>query len=181
MSNGDPIPLTALLIGLGSEEFQGILGWPFADAYVPRLLQNDIPQRVMFGNCRIWSYRDPEERLVGFGTLDVCGDCGQFTGGRNHPYIPLLAVNPTIKSRGYGTSIVRHLVDEAVLLALQGLCHDVLFLDVYTSNVKAICVYTNCGFTIVTPQPIADPQEGGKTFCVMARSVAISTPADPGR
>ncbi|HQU44068.1 MAG TPA: GNAT family N-acetyltransferase, partial [Pirellulales bacterium] len=145
MSHGHPIPLTPVPIGIRSEEFQGILGWPFTDAYVGRLLLNDIPQRVQFGNCQIWIYRDPEERLAGFGTLDVCDDCCEFTDGHHHPYIPLLAVNPTIKSRGYGTSIVRHLVDESALLALQGHCHDVLFLDVYISNLKAIDVYTKCG------------------------------------
>lgn len=176
MSHADPVLLTPVLIGLGSDEFRAISGWPFVDPFVVRLLENDIPQRVQFGNCRIWVYRDPQGRLVGFGTLDVCGDCRQFTAGENHSYIPLLAVNPTIKSQGYGTSIVRHLVDEAALLALQGLCHHVLFLDVYTSSVKAIGVYTTCGFHSITPQPIPDPQEGGKTYIVMAKSVAMSPP-----
>ena len=52
MSHGDPIPLTPVPIGIRSDEFQGILDWPFTDAYVTRLLLNDIPQRVQFGNCR---------------------------------------------------------------------------------------------------------------------------------
>jgi len=87
----------------------------------------------------------------------------------------LLAVNPTITSLGYGTSIVRHLIDEAALLAFQGLCHDVLFLDVYTSSVKAISVYSACGFVDITTEPILDTQEGGKTYIVMAKRVAIVT------
>src|SRR5438105_3664538 len=118
MAHGPPIPLTAVLIQLDSPEFEAISGWPFADRFVRRLLQDDIPQRVQFNNCTIWTYRDPDGRLVGFGTLDVCGDCREFTGGKPHLYIPLLAVNPTIKSLGYGTSIVHHLIDEAALLAL---------------------------------------------------------------
>jgi len=174
MAHGPPIPLTAVLIGLESNEFQAISGWPFADPFVKRLLQEDIPQRVQFGNCSIWTYRDPNGSLVGFGTLDVCGECGEFTGGNLHPYIPLLAINPTIKSRGYGTSIVHHLIDEAALLALSGLCHDVLFLDVYTTNEKAIRVYTGCGFATVSPEPIPDSQEGGKTYIVMAKRVSIA-------
>jgi GNAT superfamily N-acetyltransferase len=168
-----------LLIGLGSDEFRAISGWPFVDPFVARLLENDIPQRVQFGNCRIWVYRDPQGRLVGFGTLDVCGECAQYTAGQDHPYIPLLAVNPTIKSQGYGTSIVRHLVDETALLSLQGLCHHVLFLDVYATSVKAISVYSACGFQAITPQPIPDPQEGGKMYLVMARSIAVSQPGAP--
>jgi GNAT superfamily N-acetyltransferase len=161
MPHGPPIPLTAVLIELDSPEFAAISDWPFADAFVGRLLQNDIPQRVVFGNCGIWTYRDPDARLVGFGTLDICGDCREYTHGKLHPYIPLLAVNPTIRSLGYGTSIVRHLIDQAALLALRGLCHDVLFLDVYTTNNKAIRVYTECGFVIITPEPMPDPEEEG--------------------
>ena len=165
----------SVLIGLESTEFQAILGWPFADQFVKRLLQDDVPQRVQFGHCSIWTYRDPNGSLVGFGTLDVCSECGEFTGGKLHPYIPLLAINPTIKSRGYGTSIVRHLIDEAALLALRGLCSDVLFLDVYTANEKAIRVYTECGFATVSPEPIPDPQVGGKTYIVMAKRISIAS------
>jgi GNAT superfamily N-acetyltransferase len=141
MAHRSPIPLTPVLIGLGSREFEAISGWPFADPFVARLLREDIPQRVQFGNCQIWIYRDPDGRLVGFGTLDVCDECREYTEGKLHPYIPLLAVNPTIKSLGYGTSILRHLIDESTLLAFQGVCHDVLFLDVYTASEKAIRLY----------------------------------------
>jgi GNAT superfamily N-acetyltransferase len=174
MAHGPPVPLTPTLIGLDSSEFQAISGWPFADAFVRRLLQEDIPQRVQFGHCAIWTYRDPDGSLVGFGTLDVCGECAEFTGGKLHPYIPLLAINPTIKSQGYGTSIVRHLIDEAAMLALFGQCHDLLFLDVYTTSEKAIGVYLKCGFTTISPEPIADPDEGGKTYVVMAKRVSIA-------
>jgi len=139
------------------------------------LLQEDIPQRVQFGNCKIWTYRDENRSLVGFGTLDVCGDFRDFLGGIPHPYIPLLAINPTIKSRGYGTSIVRHLIDEAALLALRGLCHDILFLDVYTASEKAVRVYAECGFAAISPEPILDPQEGGKTYIVMAKRISIAS------
>jgi hypothetical protein len=98
MAHGPPIPLTAVLVGLDSNEFQAISGWPFGDPFVKRLVQEDLPQRVQFGNCSIWTYRDPNGSLVGFGTLDVCGECGEYTGGKLHAYIPLLAINPTIKS-----------------------------------------------------------------------------------
>jgi len=175
MSDFIPIPLTPIPIAIKSSEFQAISGWPFEDPYVARLLQNDIPRRAHFGNCRIWIYRDPQGRLVGFRTLDVCDDYKEYTAGQPHPYIPLLGVNPTIKSLGYGTTIVRHLVDEAALLACRpGGCHDVLYLDVYTSNKKAIAVYTNCGFTPITDNPIPDPQEAGNTYIVMAKRVTIA-------
>jgi GNAT superfamily N-acetyltransferase len=176
MSERTPIPLTPVPVRLGSPEFEAISGWPFADPFVARLLQNDIPQRVQFGNCRIWIYRDPEGRLVGFGTLDMCDDYREYTAGQAHPYIPLLAVNPTIKSLGYGTTIVRHLIDEAALLACRpGGCHDVLYLDVYVASQKAIAVYVECGFTQVTAEPVPDPQEGGKPYIVMAKRVTIAS------
>jgi ribosomal protein S18 acetylase RimI-like enzyme len=175
MSDRAPIPLMPVPIELDSSEFEAISGWPYADPFVSRLLRNDIPQRVQFGNCRIWIYRDPDGRFVGFGTLDVCDDYGEYTAGRIHPYIPLLAVNPTIKSMGYGTTIVRHLTDEAALLASRpGGCHDVLYLDVYTTSEKAIGVYAAAGFEQITPEPIPDAQEGGKLYIVMAKRVTIA-------
>lgn len=168
-----PVPLTPTLIDLDSPEFYAILGWPFADPFVARLLQSDIPQRVQFGDCRIWAYRDPDGRFVGFGTLDVCDECREFTRGQSHPYIPLLARNPTIAGRGYGTGIVRHLIDEAALLVLQRQCHNVLFLDVYTTSETAIRVYTACGFATISSEPILDPQEDGKSYIIMAKRVSM--------
>jgi len=175
MPHGPPIPLTAARIEPDSPEFQAICGWPFADAYVSQLLQSDIPQRVVFGNCSVWAYREPGGSLVGFGTLDISEDCQLYTRGKLHTYIPLLAVNPTIKSLGYGTGILQHLIDEATLLALAGLCHDVLFLDVYTSNHKAIDLYARLGFEQISPEPIADSAQPGQEYIIMARRESIGT------
>ena len=110
-----PIPLSPSLIEVGGAEFQAISGWPFADPFVARLLREDIPRRSVFSFCQIWAYRDPYNQLVGFGTLDFCRDYEAFTSGHIHAYIPLLAINPTIPSRGFGTSIVRHLIAEAAV------------------------------------------------------------------
>jgi GNAT superfamily N-acetyltransferase len=175
MPDRPPIPLTPTAISPDSEEFLAISGWPFADPFVSRLLRDDIPLRVRLGNGQVWIYRDPDGRLVGFGTLDVCDDYRAYTDGQFHPYIPLLAVNPTIPSRGYGTSIVRHLIGEAALLARQTAgCAGVLFLDVYTTSLKAIKVYTECGFVSITEQPLPDPQEDDKPYIVMAKWVSAA-------
>ena len=91
MSDHIPIPLTPVSIGLDSAEFKAILGWPFVDPFVGRLLQSDIPQRVQLGNCRIWIYTDPQRQFVGFGSIDLCNE---YNTTQRHPYIPLLAVNP---------------------------------------------------------------------------------------
>lgn len=177
MSDRTPIPLIPQLVAPEAGEFATLSGWAFADPFVSRLLRSDVPRRVRLGNGRVWVYRDPDNVLVGFGTLDVCRDYDDFTGGEPHPYIPLLAVNPTIKSRGYGTTIVQHLIAEAVLLACRtGGCHNVLFLDVYTSSVRAIEIYTSCGFSPIT-DPTPDPQEDGKPYIVMAHRVSTAQPA----
>ena len=139
-------------------------------------MREDIPQRMAFGQCRLWAYQDTDGQVVGFGTLQECDDHGLFTNGQAHLYIPLLAVNPTIKSKGYGTAIVRHLIDEAALLALSSSsCVPELFLDVYTTNAKGITVYRNCGFVEVTAEPIPDPQEHDQTYHVMSRKVSVSS------
>jgi len=174
MPNRQPIPLTPSPVDLDSPEFRAISGWPFDDSFVGRLLRSDIPQRVQFNEGRIWVYRDPEGPLVGFGTLDVCGDYSQYTASRPHPYIPVLAVNPTIPSLGYGTSIVRHLIGEAAFLAHRGDCHDILFLDVYTTSEKAIHLYEKCQFVKLNDVAIPDPLENSKAYFVMAKRVAIA-------
>ncbi len=171
-----PIPLTPVLTELNSPEFRELCGWPFGDRYIGRLLRDDIPQRIQFGNGRIWVYREPTNQLVGFGTIDVCDDYGLFTGGQPHPYIPLLAVNPLFERCGHGTSIVRHLIGEAAILARPGGgCHDVLFLDVYVSNERAIKLYQRCGFEEITPEPIPDPAEDNNLYIIMAKRVSIAS------
>ena len=58
----DSIPLTPCRIDFDSPEFREILEWTFDDSYVGRLLRDDIPNRMQFGNCRTWTYRDPDGR-----------------------------------------------------------------------------------------------------------------------
>jgi ribosomal protein S18 acetylase RimI-like enzyme len=175
MSDRAPIPLTPVPVTLGGSEFEAICNWPYQDPFVGRLLREDIPQRIQFGEGRVWVYRDPDGRLVGFGSIDVCDVWGVFSGGRPHPYIPLLAVNPTIKSLGYGATIVRHLTDEAaVLVCRPDHCCDLLFLDVYTTSERAIKLYTELQFQQVTAEPLLDPQEGNKPYIVMAKRVSVA-------
>ncbi len=175
MSNHTPIPLSCALIRCHSAEFAEIAGWPFKDSYVSRLLRDDIPQREWAGYCRIWIYRNPEGELVGFGTLDISLDWKEYTEGTWHTYIPLLAVNPTIPSKGYGTGIVGHLIDEAALTVMEnaGSIHDVLFLDVYTSNTKGIELYGKLGFMAVPGALLTDHDEGGKEYIVMSKRVSV--------
>ena len=178
MPDRPPIPLSPLAIEINSEEFLAIAGWPYADPFVSRLLRDDIPLRTTRGNCRVWVYRDPAGSMVGFGTLDVSREYSDFSSDRPHPYIPLLAINPTIKSMGYGESIVRHLVAESALLArTPELCCDLLFLDVYTSSTRAIELYRRCEFVTLNDSPIIDGQEGDQGYWVMARRVSVAKPS----
>lgn len=113
----------------------------------------------------------PEHELVGFGSLDLGNE---YNTDKLHPYIPLLAVNPNFEGLGHGTTIVQHLIDEAALLVCnRSGRHGGLYLDVYTTNDKAINLYTRCGFVQVL-DPTPDPEEGGKTYIVMAKRVSIA-------
>lgn len=178
MSGLTPIRLVPSLVSLDSEEFDQICRWPFVDenAYVIRLLRNDVRQYVQNYGGRIWVYREPGGMLAGFGTLTFSDVCSKLNGGRRHVYIPLLGVNPTTKSLGYGTSILRHLVEEAALLCLDtGGYFDVLFLDVYASNVKAIALYERCGFQNLTDEPLRDTEENDRPYIIMARRISTAT------
>jgi GNAT superfamily N-acetyltransferase len=174
MIERSPIPLSAVPIRLDSPEFGIVSSWPYADPFVSRMLQTDIPERFLSGDCQIWVYRDPDGQLVGFGVLDIEEYYKAYTSAKPHPYIVLLAVNPSIKSLGYGTVIVRHLIAEAAVLASDPIrCCSRLFLDVYVNNVKGMTLYAACGFVPVEDEPIPDPLEGGKLYSVMSRLVAV--------
>jgi ribosomal protein S18 acetylase RimI-like enzyme len=176
MSDRTPVLLSPQLVEIDSPEFRAISDWPFRDPYVTRLLREDIPQRALFNRCKVWIYRNPGGDLVGFGTIEVSDEYRTYANHDRHPYLPLLAVNPTIPSLGYGTSILRHLTGEATLLASypDSRCSDLFFLDVYQDNDKAIKLYTDNGFQQISPIPIPDPDEGKRPYIVMARRVSIA-------
>ena len=145
------------------------------DAFVGRLLRDDIPGRFELGRCQMWVYQDSESHLVGFGTLDLSLDCAEYTAGQPHTYIPPLAVNQSSEGRGYGQFIVRHLVAEATLQALAGLCPSGVYLDVYTASQAAIHIYRKCGFVDVTSTPLVDPMQSDQAYHIMAnRATPIS-------
>jgi len=100
MTDPPSIVLTPFLVPPNGPVFAEISRWPFADAYIGRLLRGDIPQRAKFNNCRIWAYRDSDREIVGFGTIDVCTEYNRLRNNRPYPYIPLLAVNPAVKDAG---------------------------------------------------------------------------------
>jgi len=176
-----PISLNAVRTAPSQLEYQALLAWPFAtqpfyEGQVLRLLQDGVPHRVKYSFGLVWIYRNPAGDTVGFGTLDVCKEYEQFTGGKYHSYIPLLAVHPAFQKQGYGRSIVEHLIAEAVLIAQSpGDFSDLLFLDVYTANKGAISLYNKCGFVTMNQNaPILDPQENNEEYVLMARSVAVA-------
>jgi ribosomal protein S18 acetylase RimI-like enzyme len=181
MSTRQPIPLTAVLIQLGDPEFQAILAWqfpaePFYEAQVQQVLKHDVPHRVIYNACAIWIYRDAHGNIVGFGTIDFCREYEQFTAGKQHFYIPVLAVNPAFQRRGHGRTIVEHLISEAALIAqLSDEVSNLLFLDVYSANKAATALYAKCGFAVLNPDnPILDPAENNETYFVMAKRISIA-------
>ena len=169
-----PIPLEPVLIEYGSSEFEMISTWNFIDPFVTRLLATELPQRMMFGLCKVYIYSDPSGQPVGFGSMDLCRDYAEYTAGQLHPYLPLLALKPNIKSLGYGTTILRHLTDLATSEIVNNkLNHGLLFLDVYTTNHKAVALYRTEGFSEVSSGPIVDELEGGNTYIIMAKRVSV--------
>jgi ribosomal protein S18 acetylase RimI-like enzyme len=178
MSTQSPIPLTPVRTAIGDAEFQAILDWqfpptPFYEAQVQRLLTQDVPHRMAFSGCSLWTYRDPHGNIVGFGTLDLCHEYQQFTAGKPHYHLPVLAVNPAFQRRGHGRSIIEHLIAEAAAIAQASTdLADLMFLDVYTANQAAISLYVKCGFVVLNPNnPIADPAENNETYVAMARRI----------
>ncbi|HEY1068670.1 MAG TPA: GNAT family N-acetyltransferase [Pirellulales bacterium] len=175
MSNLDPVPLTPFPIGLRDAAFGEIGDWPYADAFVARLLRHDVPQRMRRNGCRLFGYRDPDDQLVGFGTLEESDEYARLLNGLKHAYLPLLAVNPTIKSRGYGSTILGHLLDTAAELkqsrgwSSRG-C-DLLLLDVYASSERALALYQRFGFQKLGDEPERDPAEADAPYFIMFKPI----------
>jgi len=177
MSTEDQRQIQAHDIRRGTAEYDEILNWRYSDdeAFVSRLLKNDIPQRIQYKNGSLWVYRDRNNVLVGFGSLDFCDEYAQFANDGPHPYIPLLAVNPSMRGHGYGKQILNHLIDQAALVwAYNPQSCDRLFLDVYTTNKTAIGLYQRFGFIEINGEPIPDPDQGGETYIIMARRISIA-------
>jgi len=167
----DAIPLDPIAVIPHDPIFNALTTWPFKDEFVSRILINDIPIRAKFGLAQVWVYRDPQQNIVGFGTLDFCKECSQFTDGKPHGYIPLLAVHPEKLGRGHGKSILNHLVEEAACMVVRETeLHHSVFLDVYESSTVAIRLYSRCGFVTLNG-PILDPANG-ENFFVMAKRVS---------
>jgi ribosomal protein S18 acetylase RimI-like enzyme len=177
MSETAPVSLDAIPIKLNSPEYQqDICGWPYPDSYVGEMLQSEIPDRVSTGKGRVWAYRDSNREIVGFGTMDICSDYSYLTDDvRPHTYIPLLAVNPQKQGNGFGTFIIRHLVDEATVTVSEsgGDCHGFLFLDVYDWNTRAISLYEKHGFLKINTTPELD-EKRNQSYFVMALDVSIA-------
>jgi len=129
---------------------------------------------MLYGLGHIWAYQNIEREIVGFGTIDYCDDYTSITAGKDHVYIPLLAVHPAMQRRGYGQSIVNHLFDQSVIAAvdLKDHCHDAVLLDVYASNQGAIALYEKCDFVKLTGELMDDIEK--QSYFVMGRSLRIS-------
>jgi ribosomal protein S18 acetylase RimI-like enzyme len=166
------IPLVPISVDLNSPLFDAIASWHFEDEFVHRILTEDIPQRVKFESARIWAYRDPDENIVGFGTLSVCDDWREFSDGKRHTYIPLLAVHPNRRGLGHGKSIVDHLIEEAACLvsAYRGALHAAVFLDVYEYSIGARKLYEDRGFQALGNRAFLDEVTNERYF-VMAKRV----------
>jgi ribosomal protein S18 acetylase RimI-like enzyme len=181
MSTPQPIHLTPIPTAPATPEFQSLLTWPFAEqpfyeGQIRRVLESDILNRLVYGFCRVWVYRDPDANTVGFSTLDVCREYDDFTNKKLHAYIPVLVVHPGHRHKGHGRSIVQHLIAEAALIAQSSeQISDLLFLDVYAANGVAISLYERSGFMILNPDaPILDPVENNEPYFIMAKNVSLA-------
>ncbi len=198
-SMGAPVPLTPFLTAPGSPEYNDFLTWPFSanlfyEGQVRTLLERDIPQRVLFGTCSVWGYRDPGGNAVAFGSLALCDEYERFTGGLLHAYIPVLGVNSASRGRGHGHAVVQHLVQEAAAryASIQQLAHgapadaqlpvisDLLFLDVYLAN-PAKSLYEKHDFVTLNPDtPVPDPEQNNEPYVIMARRLSAAAPRPGG-
>lgn len=164
--------LLAISVEISTPVFAAMQEWAFEEDFVARILAEDIPQRVKYGQGRVWVYADSQRNLVGFGTIDICKDYGDLTGDTYHAYIPLLAVHPDHRGKGYGRVVVDHLTGEAACTISEqpSRLHPAVFLDVYEQSAAAYALYQKCGFVDLAPDCLVDPINGER-YRVMAKRV----------
>jgi ribosomal protein S18 acetylase RimI-like enzyme len=171
------IPLEPIAIDLDGPIFAAIASWPFEEEFVLRILMEDIPQRVKFESAQIWAYRDPQNTVVGFGSLSLCSDYSDLSDKKRHAYVPLLGVHPDKRGHGHGKTILNHLVEQATSLAVSSsdrandVISEFLFLDVYEDSVNAINLYKKSGFSTLGALAFPDSRNG-KNFYVMAKRIS---------
>ena len=186
MTPGTLVPSPLLPRRLSLREVQELSEWPYASepfyvAQVQRSLLSDIPQLLQQRVCVTWGYDDADlptaERMVGFGVIHISSNYFEVADRKMHFYIPLLSVKPKIASKGYGGSIVAHLIREAEQGVQRANRHqpqlsEYLFLDVYVENERAIECYQKQGFEIINNQsPLLDELENNSPYFVMARAL----------
>ena len=100
----------------------------------------------------------------------ISKDYAYLTGGMPHVYIPVLAVSPAHRRKGYGDAIIRHLVEMAAVLVRIGCdLSDYAFLDVYEANHAAVRLYSRCEFQTVGAA--CDPLENNERYLIMAQEL----------
>jgi ribosomal protein S18 acetylase RimI-like enzyme len=186
MANESSAPAALVPRRLSLRQVEELAEWPYDEQpfyidQVHRSLRNDVPQLMTQRVCVTWGYDDPTlpsgDQLVGFGVIHMSTNYFEVADRKQHVYIPLLSVKPKIESKGYGGSIVSHLILEAEKTVRHENKHEQkvseqLFLDVYAKNERAIARYKKSGFRIINEaNPLYDEREENAPYFVMARSL----------
>ncbi len=186
MASGPLVPALLVPKRLSLREVEELAEWPYDQepfyiGQVHRSLLFDIPQLMTQRVCVTWGYFDPAlpatDQLVGFGVIHMSSNYYEVTDRKMHCYIPLLSVKPKIESKGYGGSIISHLIEEAERTVRHENRHEQkvsehLFLDVYAQNEKAIERYKKSGFVVINETaPLYDECENDAPYFVMAKAL----------
>lgn len=155
----------------GHPAFAEACGYNYAQGFVARLLATDIPQLMAWKNCQFYVFHNSDDELVGFGTLHKSDQWSSLVGGKEHYYIPLLAVRKEHEGKKYGKFILNHLIETAALHVFLGKeMSDRLILDVYTDG--PVSMYEKAGFEHLIAQPQPDPEEGGRAYHIMGKRLS---------
>ena len=111
-----------------------------------------LPLAIGFSETNAFVLIDDNE-LVAFGQLL------KKSSGRGH--LARLIVNPSVRKRGYGETLVRALRDRAHLEGCERIS-----LNVDASNVAAVALYSKLGF-MDAPRPSDEPAATGTRYMEM--------------
>ncbi len=99
------------------------------------------------------------DRIIGYGGVWLIYDEGQITN---------IAIIPEARCKGYGTQLMERLIDACVKRGMQE-----IFLEVRISNLSALAMYRNLGFTVkgIRKDYYSEPKEDAYIMSLVTKEI----------
>lgn len=108
---------------------------------------------------KLYMVLSENDRIIGYGGVWLVHDEGQITN---------IAIIPEVRCKGYGTQLMACLIDACVQRGIQE-----IFLEVRISNLSALAMYRNLGFTVkgIRKDYYSEPKEDAYIMSLVTKEI----------